>query len=363
MRVTYPHMGNLNIALKALFTRLGHEVIDPPPITKKTITLGTKHSPEFACLPFKVNLGNFLEAQALGADTIVVAGGQGPCRFGYYGQAQAEILKEMGLPIRAITLESPQNKEKRGEGIAALVRGKAAFEVISAIYFAYAKIRASDRLEQIAHETRPFEKRHGETTRVFRELVAELDAARNIWQVRRVEARGRRALAAIPQDRTRPFLRIGVVGEIYFLLEPSANHHLEETLGYLGAVTRRSLYLSDWIRNHLILAPLGVDIEKHYAEAANPYLKVEIGGHARENLGKAVLFRREGYDGIVHISPLTCMPEIVSKSIFPDVSRDHGLPVLSLSLDEHSGEAGLETRLEAFVDLLFRRRAQAEHPA
>jgi predicted nucleotide-binding protein (sugar kinase/HSP70/actin superfamily) len=31
------------------------------------------------------------------------------------------------------------------------------------------------------------------------------------------------------------------------------------------------------------------------------------------------------------------------------------VPLLSLSFDEHSGEAGLTTRLEAFADLLARR--------
>lgn len=53
---------------------------------------------------------------------------------------------------------------------------------------------------------------------------------------------------------------------------------------------------------------------------------------------------------------LACMPEIISRSILPQVSRDHDMPVLSLVLDEHTGEAGIQTRLEAFVDLLERNR-------
>ena len=50
------------------------------------------------------------------------------------------------------------------------------------------------------------------------------------------------------------------------------------------------------------------------------------------------------------------MPEIISRSILPQVSREHDMPVLSLVLDEHTGEAGIQTRLEAFVDLLERKR-------
>ncbi|MGI6574661.1 MAG: hypothetical protein ACOX3A_02135 [bacterium] len=62
MKVTFPHMGTINIPLKAFFTALGVEVIEPPPITQKTISLGTRYAPEFACLPLKINVGNYLES-------------------------------------------------------------------------------------------------------------------------------------------------------------------------------------------------------------------------------------------------------------------------------------------------------------
>jgi predicted nucleotide-binding protein (sugar kinase/HSP70/actin superfamily) len=62
--------------------------------------------------------------------------------------------------------------------------------------------------------------------------------------------------------------------------------------------------------------------------------------------------------------PFTCIPEIVARSILPRVSRDLGIPVMSLILDEQTGLAGVLTRLEAFVDLLARRRMQSgELPA
>ena len=79
-------MGNMHIAVKALFNELKIETIPPPPVSQRTLELGVKYSPEFACLPLKVNVGNFIEAMELGADTILMAGGWGPCRFGYYAQ-------------------------------------------------------------------------------------------------------------------------------------------------------------------------------------------------------------------------------------------------------------------------------------
>lgn len=37
MKVTFPHMGNMSIAIKGLLTDLGLEVVPPPPITKKPL--------------------------------------------------------------------------------------------------------------------------------------------------------------------------------------------------------------------------------------------------------------------------------------------------------------------------------------
>src|SRR5574344_1860458 len=47
------------------------EVIDPPPITAKTIELGTKYSPDFICTPFKYTLGTMIECLESGADTLI----------------------------------------------------------------------------------------------------------------------------------------------------------------------------------------------------------------------------------------------------------------------------------------------------
>jgi hypothetical protein len=50
------------------------------------------------------------------------------------------------------------------------------------------------------------------------------------------------------------------------------------------------------------------------------------------------------------------MPEIVAHNIFPEVSKNYGIPVLNIYVDEQTGEAGINTRLEAFLELLQARR-------
>ena len=54
------------------------------------------------------------------------------------------------------------------------------------------------------------------------------------------------------------------------------------------------------------------------------------------------------------------MPEIVAQSILPSISRDYEIPILTIIIDEHSGQAGLITRLEAFIDLLQWKRSKKE---
>ena len=75
-----------------------------------------------------------------------------------------------------------------------------------------------------------------------------------------------------------------------------------------------------------------------------------------ESIGDVVDAARKNIDGVVHIGPFTCNPEIVSQCILPHVSRNENIPVISLIIDEHHGKAGFITRLEAFADLMQRRK-------
>lgn len=105
MKITFPHMGNLYIAITGFLEELGVESVIPPKPSKAAINIGTTLSPESACLPLKVNIGDYIQALENGADTILMAGGVGPCRFGYYCEVQKEILKDAGYDFEMIVIE------------------------------------------------------------------------------------------------------------------------------------------------------------------------------------------------------------------------------------------------------------------
>jgi len=80
------------------------------------------------------------------------------------------------------------------------------------------------------------------------------------------------------------------------------------------------------------------------------YLKRDIGGHGLESLGLKIEYAQKGYDGLIHLMPFTCLPEIIAQNIM--ISTKEKIPVLTMACDEEMGRAGTITRIEAFVDLL-----------
>ncbi len=358
MRVTFPHMGMAWVGLRYLLAEIGFEVIVPPPITRATLELGAKHSPEFICLPFKVMLGNYLEAIAAGADVVMMLGGVGPCRLGYYAEVQREIMHDLGLPVRMIVLERDNFIHEIARAVEEAGQRIAWHRLVPLVRLSLAKVSYLDNLEAEVLRERYREKVQGSCSKLFAQAVRAVDTADSWTALKRVRAEIGAELHQLlePAPDGTP-LRIGVVGEIYMLIESAVNFRLAERLGQLGASVTRNMYSSNWVREHLIPNWRARQEVRRIARRCKPYLAQRVGGHGFETIGYAVDYAQQGYDGIIQVLPLTCMPEIIAESILPTVSKDYQIPLLTVTLDEHAGEAGLITRLEAFVDMLAERRA------
>ena len=362
MKVSFPHMGYLYIPLKTLFKGLKLEVIAPPPISQKTMELGVKYSPEFACLPLKINMGNFIEALEQGADTIVMAGGWGPCRFGYYAQVEREILQELGYDFKMVVLEAPDSRiSELLLQLKALGEKVSVREAYKAIRFAWKKLTAIERLEKKLEYCLPraIDKNRMET--LFERALQAIDEAESQQEVEKIAQESLKEMEKSPLTNAE-VLKIGLVGEIYTILEPASNCHAARCLGRLDAHVSRSIYVSDWVNDHLFGGYLRKSNHKHIMQSSRPYLNYEVGGHGRETVGSMVDFARLDYNGIIQIAPLTCMPEIVAQSILGKVSEELEIPCMTMYFDEHSGAAGVYTRLEAFVDMLQRKKNLKSSP-
>mgnify|MGYP002859803167 FL=1 len=61
-------------------------------------------------------------------------------------------------------------------------------------------------------------------------------------------------------------------------------------------------------------------------------------------------------DGIVTVTAFGCGPDSLMVERITRKAKQFGKPLLNLTIDEQTGEAGFVTRLEAFVDMLFRKK-------
>lgn len=361
MKCTFPHMGTMYVAVESLLEGLGHEVVVPPPITERTISLGQHGAPETACLPLKINLGNYIEAMENGAEVILMGGGVGPCRFGYYAEVQREILKDAGYNFEMMVLEPPKGQLSLAwQRFKPLLTKASISEAIAAVRLAWAKAQIVDDIEKLTHQVRAYETVRGSATTARSKAITMLRQAKNTRDLPRLVEEIKALFQQVPVDPQRQPVVIGLVGEIYVMLEPFANRHLERLLGEIGVLVRRSAFLSDWLRGQFFNL-LRFDVQKKARLLAGPYLPHFVGGHGLESVADSVNYANNRVDGIIHVAPFTCMPEIVAQSILPKVSADLDVPIMTLVVDEHSAEAGIITRLEAFTDMVRRRRArQAE---
>ena len=112
----------------------------------------------------------------------------------------------------------------------------------------------------------------------------------------------------------------------------------------MGVQTRRSLTVGSFLKDAIIPKIFRKNDEETHLERAErmakPYLMRDIGGDALECVSDVAYADKKGKDGIIHISPFTCMPEIMSQNIFPKMREEHDIPILSLVMDEQTGKAG-----------------------
>jgi len=351
--VSYPHLAHYGVAFRPVAAMLG-DVLSPPPMTQRTLALGAANSPEAACLPFKLTLGNFIESLDAGADLLLQAGGG--CRLGYYGEVQEQILRDLGyrdFELLSITTANAGS-------LRALARTfkranpRLTYRAMSrAVTLAGRKLQLLDDALDRARRLHVHALDHEGFERVVTAFVRSLDEAEDATAAEAVAERFGRELAEAAPHRAHAALRVGVVGEFYAAVEPSANHGLDRELARFGAEVFRPVTLS---------AVLDLDFGgpshmRKLLDDAAPYLRFEVGTDGTKAVAYANRFQRDGFDGVVHVRPFGCIPEVNVLPAMQRLSREQAFPILSLSLDTQVSDVGMRTRVEAFCDMLRLRRA------
>lgn len=362
IKIAFPHMGTIYIAWANGLKKVGVEPFIPPYTNKKTLSLGAKNSPEAICLPYKLILGNFIEAIEGGTDYVAMITSPGICRLGEYGGSIQNALKDLGYDASYIELSLYDGIMGMYNFLAKLTGKNNPFLFLSAIYMTIRTIFVLDDLETALAYYRARELKQGDAEKNFKKGLKFVIAANSIKELKKAKKDALQEIAKTKIDKNREILHVDITGEIFLVLDYFSNQDIEKELGNMGVQTRRSLTVGSFLKDAIIpklVRKIMRTGETHLQRAnrmAKPYLMRDIGGDALECVSDVAWASEKGKDGLIHISPFTCMPEIMSQNIFPNMREDCNIPILTLIMDEQTGKAGYITRLEAFVDLMRRRK-------
>ena len=347
-KISFPRLGNYDVPFRYFISRVfDADVITPPATTKRTLELGSVHSPDFVCAPFKFNLGNHLESLEKGADTIIQFGGI--CRLGYYGELHEQILRDLGYNFNFINLAGMRMKNPKSvwDTMKKYNQNLSLETLAKTLPTTYSMVSQMDELEKHIRKNIGFEAERGSFDRLYAAYLAEAEQVKNKRELKRVYSRYSKEIKNVKVNMPKNPLRVGIIGEYFTVLEPFANHFLEKELAAMQIYVTRNLNVSTTIFHRD--APKILKRVQHY-------VKYDIGATGIDTVNSALAFAKRGYDGLIHVKSFGCMPEIDAVSILQNISHDCAIPILYLTFDTQTSETGIKTRLEAFHDMILMRK-------
>jgi predicted CoA-substrate-specific enzyme activase len=378
-----PNMCDLAHALAGAFRSVGQPAEVLPKSDAESAATGKRFCSGKECFPCIVTTGDFVRfLQQPDVNPAQVAffmpSAGGGCRFGYYNILQRQILDDLGFT------DVPIFSPNQNRGFYGALGAKAGETFVRR---AWQGIVAIELLEKALHHVRPHEATAGMAQVVYqaqlRLVTSALEAGADLEPLMRA---ARAAFAAIPCGvDARPW--VGVLGEVFVRQHEYSNQGLVRHIEALGGKVwlapftewiyyvndlqredrRRDRQWGDLLRVHLVDAVMRHDEHRlarvwegfipHLHETAprelvangQRYIDPAFRGEAVLGLGKAMDFHRRGLAGIINVMPFTCMPGIITSSVFKRFQQEHdNMPVLNLSF-EGLDSGDLPIRLEAFL--------------
>ncbi|MCK4999358.1 MAG: hypothetical protein KAS23_07480 [Anaerohalosphaera sp.] len=295
--VTIPWMGKDYIELLGeSLTNLGMQVQLPPRTTNKTIQIGVRNTAEMVCFPLKPTLGNFVEALDNGADTLLMFDSQGQCRLRHYWKIQEFALKNLGYDFEMYNVNFSNFLP-----VLRKLGGASYVKILKELYRFYGRIK-------------------------------EIDEAKEKWS------------AKLPN--------IGIIGEIFTCCDERINYGIESKIRKLGAKPVNTVTLTSFLRASFVEKLHLPSKKKRYEKQAEIYFNGGLGGHGKENISSLLELVDNNIGGVIHLLPMSCMPETSIEPFVDSICRKNNTPMLRIPIDENTAEANLETRLETFIELI-----------
>ncbi|MCB2575986.1 hypothetical protein KQ733_14825, partial [Listeria monocytogenes] len=87
----------------------------------------------------------------------------------------------------------------------------------------------------------PSETVRGEVRKIYNEYLHKVDKLHGTRKILELVKETQEELLKVKIDSNRKVLKIGIIGEIYTIIEPFVNLYLEEKLGDMGVQVDRSM--------------------------------------------------------------------------------------------------------------------------
>lgn len=352
--ISFPHLGDYYIPISIFLKRTTKlKVIPPPPITKKTLEIGAKNSPDTVCLPFKYNLGNFIETLNNGANIIFTAGGG--CRYRYYAEVSELILRNLGYEFEFYKI-IPKNNVKLKDiykWFKKLNKELTIYYFLHSLLYTFIFIWQMDKIDKIIRKNIGFEKKKNTHIKVKQKMLKEFKSTDSIIELILYYFKYKYIIKRIPLKKIEKRIKVGIIGELFTAMEPSANYDLEKELASMNIEIKRYTNLSYLLWQKKIF-------KNHMLRKTKKYCKYSLGADGLDNVYRTIKLIEKKYDGIIHIKPFGCTPEIGAIPIIQKITSSNNIPIIFLSFDTETSSEGIKTRLEAFYDLLKARRDKNE---
>ena len=208
IKVAFPHMGTIYVAWEMALKTIGVEPYIPPYTSKKTLSMGTKNSPEAICLPYKLILGNFMEALDNGVDYVSMIASPGICRLGEYGRNIEQVLKELGYNTNYIELNLYDGIKGMFEYLSKISGCKNYFKIINAIYLAIRTVFALDELQSFLSYYRAREINKGESEKIYNKAIKRLRTSTNSKELAKNLKQGLKEISSVKIDKKEMFFML-----------------------------------------------------------------------------------------------------------------------------------------------------------
>lgn len=346
--------GSNHIAIRGFLRALGHDVTKPVKVSTGVIKTGVEISPSFMCFSGKIVLGQLFHMLGRGDTNFAWMSSLGieACRCADTKEFLELVAAGKYPDLRAYRFggnsfpESLANMREHFPGTSAL-RHNYAYLIF------FMKLELINLIEKKCLELRWKALEPKNIKKLESEFIGLVDKYNNPVTLFTTGMRFHSRVVRTGVKRIKPLLKIGIVGGEHII------HELDSIMARIKNLAEEGILL-EWRSGFRLIArtsnmdhPLkGADSVARMQSLSKDYLHCATWGTELFSCARAIEFADEGFDGLMHVYSFGCLPQTAIKPALQRISADKKIPLLSLPIGEKFNEAGIETRLDAFIDLL-----------